>query len=461
MFSQQDRASAPAERATAPVEPRIVIEGGRRLSGRVAVSGSKNAALAILAGALLAAEGETTLRNLPRIGDIATMAQVLCHLGVRVSFEDDGRTARLDASRLISAEAPADLVARMRASFWVLGPLLARLGEARIAQPGGCNIGARPIDLHIKGLAALGADIDVSYGAVTARATRPLKGAVVYLDFASVGATMNIMMAASLTPGTTIIENAAQEPDVQDLGNFLVAMGADVQGHGTGQITVRGVERLRGTEYSVISDRMEAGTLGLAAGVTGGDVFLEGADVEHMRPITLKMVEAGMTVEEHPDGVRCIGPTGRPQATSVTALPHPGFPTDMQQAFTAYLTLADGVSDVTDLVYENRFRYLTEMAKMGAHSRVNGRSAIITGVPRLTGADVEASDLRAGAALVVAALAAEGRTRIFKTEHLERGYEGIVEKLRSLGASVWREDEFGRRVEERVSDAGRLSCSPA
>jgi UDP-N-acetylglucosamine 1-carboxyvinyltransferase len=444
---------SPQERAIAPAEPRIVIEGGNRLVGRVPVSGSKNAALAILAGALLASEGETILRNLPRIGDIATMALVLQQLGATVDFEDNGRTARINASNLNNFEAPADLVARMRASFWSLGPLLARLGKARIAQPGGCNIGARPIDLHLKGLAALGADIDVSYGAVTATASAPLKGAAVYLDFPSVGATMNIMMAASLIPGETVIENAAQEPDIEDLGNFLIAMGADISGHGSGVLTVRGVERLKGTEYTVSSDRMEAGTLGLVAGITGGDVFLEGANVAHMRPITLKMVEAGMKVEEMADGIRCIGPVGRPTATSLTALPHPGFPTDMQQAFTAFLTIAEGTSIITDQVYENRFRYLTEMAKMGAHSLVNGRTAIITGVSRLTGADVEASDLRAAAALVVAALAAEGQTRIFKTEHLERGYERFVEKLQLLGANVWREDEFGRRMEERTNSS--------
>lgn len=444
---------SPQERAIAPAEPRIVIEGGHRLSGRVPISGSKNAALAIIAGALLASEGETTLRNLPRIGDISTMVEVLRQLGVKAAFEDDGKTARLDASHLTNFEAPADLVTRMRASFWTLGPLLARLGQARIAQPGGCNIGARPIDLHIKGLAALGAEIDVSYGAVTATAPRTLQGATIYLDFPSVGATMNIMMAASLTPGETVIENAAQEPDVEDLGNFLLAMGADVQGHGGGVVTVRGVERLRGAEYTVSSDRMEAGTFGLASGITGGDVFLENANVAHMRPITLKMIEAGMTIKESRHGIRCIGPANRPIATTIVALPHPGFPTDMQQAFTAFLTIAEGTSVITDQVYESRFRYLTEMAKMGAHSQVNGRTAIISGVARLTGADVEASDLRAAAALVVAALAAKGQTRIFKTEHLERGYERIVDKLRGLGANIWREDEFGRRIEERSAAA--------
>jgi UDP-N-acetylglucosamine 1-carboxyvinyltransferase len=445
------------EQTVSLVEPRIVVVGGKRLSGEVQVSGSKNAALAILAGALLASEGETILRGLPRIGDIQTMAEMLRQLGAVVLFEEDGAVARIGATRLTSSEAPADLVARMRASFWVLGPLLARLGRARIAQPGGCNIGARPIDLHLKGLGALGARLELAHGSVTATAPL-LQGASIYLDFPSVGATMNLMMAASLANGTTVIENAAQEPDVEDLGNFLVAMGAEVHGHGTGVITVCGVPGLRGAEYFVSTDRMEAGTLGVAAAITGGDIFLRGVDAAHMRPITLKMIEAGVRIEERSNGIRCIGPARRPTPTTLAAMPHPGFPTDMQQTFTALLTIADGTSVVTDHVYENRFRYLTEMAKMGAHSQVNGRTAVITGVPRLTGADVEASDLRAGAALVTAALAAEGTTRIFRIEHLDRGYERFVEKLRDLGAEIWREDEFGRRME---LGQGRLTCFPA
>jgi UDP-N-acetylglucosamine 1-carboxyvinyltransferase len=257
---------------------------------------------------------------------------------------------------------------------------------------------------------------------------------------------MNIMMAASLAQGTTVIENAAQEPDVEDLGNFLNAMGADVSGHGTGVLTVHGVRRLHAVRYAVISDRMEAGTYGLMAGITGGDLFLKGAAAAHLRPVTLKMIEAGMQVEEHEDGIRCIGPENRPTPTRITALPHPGFPTDMQQAFTAYLSKANGTSVITDQVYESRFRYLTELAKMGVVSQVDGRTAVITGTTRLTGAEVEASDLRAGAALVVAALAAEGQTRISHIEHLDRGYEGLTEKLQKIGAQVWREDEHGRRI---------------
>ena len=433
--------------SSSPQPSRLIVVGGRRLEGEVTIGGSKNAALAILAGALLAEEGETTLTNLPRIGDIRTMAEVLGCFGVISRFSEDGTTARFDASSLTSNEAPAEIVARMRASFWALGPILARCGEAKIAQPGGCNIGARPIDLHLKGLQALGATVETNHGYVHARTPKGgLQGASVYLDFASVGATMNIMMAASLAEGTTIIENAAQEPDVEDLGNFLNAMGAEVSGHGTGVLTVHGVKSLRATNYAVISDRMEAGTYGLMAGITGGDVFLKGANASHLRPVTLKMIEAGMQIVESEDGVRCIGPEDRPVPTRITALPHPGFPTDMQQAFTAYLSRANGTSVITDQVYESRFRYLTELSKMGVVSQVDGRTAVVTGVPRLMGAEVEASDLRAGAALVVAALAAEGQTRISHIEHLDRGYEGLIEKLQKIGAQIWREDEHGRRI---------------
>jgi UDP-N-acetylglucosamine 1-carboxyvinyltransferase len=426
---------------------RLIIVGGQRLEGEVAIGGSKNAALAILAGVLLAETGETTLTNLPRIGDIRTMVEVLGCFGVSARFDSDETTAHFDATALTSTEAPAEIVARMRASFWALGPILARCGEAKIAQPGGCNIGARPIDLHLKGLQALGAEIEMGHGYIRARAPQGgLKGAFVYLDFASVGATMNIMMAASLAQGTTVIENAAQEPDVEDLGNFLNAMGAEVSGHGTGVLTVQGVKRLHAARYAVISDRMEAGTYGLMAGITGGDLFLKGANAAHLRPVTLKMIEAGMRIEEREGGIRCIGPENRPTPTRITALPHPGFPTDMQQAFTAYLSKADGTSVITDQVYESRFRYLTELARMGVVSQVDGRTAVITGTARLTGAEVEASDLRAGAALVVAALAAEGQTRISHIEHLDRGYEGLTDKLQKIGAQVWREDEHGRRI---------------
>ena len=431
-------------------EERLVIVGGTRLSGSVTVSGSKNAALAILAGALLAGKGMTTLRNLPRISDIATMADVLRHFGSRVRFEDEGCTAIIDATSLQTHEAPSELMNRMRASFWALGPVLARLGRAHIPQPGGCDIGARPIDLHIKGLQGLGAKISLGFGFVAAESpAEGLTGGSIYLDFPSVGATMNIMMAASLTPGKTIIENAAQEPDVEDLGDFLVAMGANIKGQGTSLVTIEGVEVLTGCDYSVIPDRIEAGTLGLAAGITGGDILLVGANSAHLRPVTLKMIEAGMFVEETSAGLRCVGTQARPRPTNLTALPHPGFPTDMQQSFTSLLSLADGTSVVTDKVYESRFRYLTEMAKLGVVSQVDGRTAVITGVPRLTGADVRCSDLRAGAALFLAGLVAEGQTRIYELRHMDRGYEDLVGKLAGVGANLWRENGQGQAVSGR------------
>jgi UDP-N-acetylglucosamine 1-carboxyvinyltransferase len=438
------------ERAVAPAEPRIVIVGGRRLVGDVPVSGSKNAALALLAGTLLASEGVTVLRNLPRISDIRTMALILQALGVKLIFSDDETTVTVDATNLSTHEAPADLVARMRGSFFVLGPILARLGRARIAQPGGCNIGARSIDLHVKGLQAIGATFDFGHGSVLAETgPRGLHGASVYLDLPSVGATMNILMAAALSNGVTVIENAAQEPDVEDLGNLVNAMGGQVHGHGTGTLTVEGVRSLRGCEYSVMPDRIEAGTLGIASGITGGDLYLRGANAAHLRPVSMKMAEVGLTVQEDAGGVRVIGVPngGRLRPTKLVASPHPGFPTDLQQPFTSLLCLADGTSIVTDKVYESRFRFLTELQKMGAHAEGEGRTAVISGVQKLTGADVEATDLRAAAALVLAGLAAQGETRVFKTEHLLRGYERLPEKLQSVGADVWREDEFGRRIE--------------
>lgn len=446
LSSQQGRA------ASAPTEPRFVMVGGSRLDGTVPVSGSKNAALALLAGTLLASNGVTVLRNLPRISDIRTMASILREMGARLTFSDEESTATVDATHLSTHEAPADLVARLRGSFFVLGPVLGRLQKARVAQPGGCNIGARSIDLHIKGLQAIGTEFNFDHGSVNAEAgPNGLRGASVYLDLPSVGATMNILMAAALGEGLTIIENAAQEPDVEDLGNLVNAMGGRVRGHGTGTLIVEGVRSLRGCEYSVMPDRIEAGTLALAAGVTGGDLFLRGANASHLRPVILKMLEVGMTVEEDASGVRVRGAGAgqRLKPTRLVASPHPGFPTDLQQPFTTLLCTADGTSIVTDKVYESRFRYLTELRKMGAQAEGEGRTAVVTGVPRLTGSDVEATDLRAGAALVLAGLGAEGQTRVFKTEHLERGYESLPAKLRAVGANIWREDEFGRRLDEK------------
>ncbi len=443
-------ASSVSSSANAPAEQRIVVVGGTPLTGNIPIGGSKNASLALLAGSLLASDGVTVLQNLPRISDIAIMAAILRELGVVVTFSDENRTATLDASHLKTFEAPPDLVARMRGSFFVLGPLLARLDKSRVAQPGGCNIGARAIDLHIKGLEALGATVDVSHGSVTAESgPNGLVGASVYLDKPSVGATMNTMMAASLAHGTTVIENAAQEPDVEDLGNLINCMGGKVSGHGSGTVTIEGVETLHGCNYRVMPDRIEAGTFAVAIGISGGDAVLEGANAAHLRPVLMKLAEVGIVSEEVENGLRICAPQNGDglKATKLVASPHPGFPTDLQQPFTALLTLAQGTSMVTDTVYEGRNRYLSELAKMGAQVVGEGRTSIVTGVSGLTGADVEATDLRAGAALVVAALKADGQTRVFKTEHLDRGYEQLVEKLQKAGATIWREDEFGRRTD--------------
>lgn len=428
-------------RTGAPSAPHLVIEGGARLTGRIPISGSKNAALALMAGAALASEGVTVLRNLPRISDIGTMAEILAHLGVEVSFEEGGRTARIEASGLRGFEAPDRLVNRMRASLHLLGPVLGRMGRARLAQPGGCNIGARAIDLHIKGLSALGASIDVGHGAIFAEGPHDgLRGAEVYLDFPSVGATMNLLMAAALSEGVTVIENAAQEPDVEDLANLINAMGGHVTGQGTGLIRVEGVSSLHGTELTVSPDRIEAGTLGLAAATTAGDLLLEGANPNHLRPVLMKMSEMGLLIQEEPDGVRVAHPSPgtRLRAADVVAMPHPGIPTDVQQPFTAALCLADGTSMVTDKVYEGRFRHLAELSRMGARARWEGRTAIITGVESLSAAQVEATDLRAGAALVLAALAAEGTSCVFGVHHIDRGYELLTEKLAAVGARIWR-----------------------
>jgi UDP-N-acetylglucosamine 1-carboxyvinyltransferase len=431
-----------------PSESRIVIEGGKPLVGTISVGGSKNATLALMAGVVLASEGITHLHRVPRISDIATMATILRGLGIVVEFSESRQDVSVDATRLTSFEPEDQLVTRMRGSLQLLGPILARQGRVRLAPPGGCNIGARAYDLHLKGLSALGATIDESAGYIFAEAPAAgLRGAQIYLDKPSVGATMNILMAASLAHGTTIIENAAQEPDVEDLGSLINAMGGNIQGQGTGMITVEGVEALHGVDFMVSPDRIEAGTLAMAAAITGGNLFLEGANPSHMRPILMKLAEMGVVIEEAPNGVRVSHPGHALRAVDVTAMPHPGFPTDLQQPVATLLSLAEGTAMVTDTVYEGRFRYLSELLKMGAKARWEGRTAVITGVSSLSGADVEASDLRAGAAMVLAGLVAQGTTRVFSIHHIDRGYEHLTAKLAGVGANIWREDEHGMRVE--------------
>jgi UDP-N-acetylglucosamine 1-carboxyvinyltransferase len=424
-------------------EPCIVIEGGHRLVGTIPISGSKNAALGLLAGSLLASEGTVTLTNLPNISDLETMAALLRSVGAVVTFTEDRHTATIDARNLATFEPPANLSAQMRGSLHLLGPLLARLNRVRSAQPGGCQIGARAVDQHIKGLKALGATVEEGQAIFAEGPHEGLHGASVILDVASVGATMNLLMAASMANGTTIIENAAQEPDVVDLANLINEMGGKITGQGTGMITVVGVKKLHGCTYRTMPDRIEAGTYAMAAGITGGDLLLEGANADHVRSILFKLIEVGLEVEELPEGIRVSHPGKkvRLKATDVTTQTHPGFPTDLQQPFGALLALTEGTSVVTEKVYEGRYRYLEELRKMGAKSRVQDRTAIITGVDHLTGTDVDATDLRAGAAMVLAGLAAQGRTRVFKIGHIDRGYERLVEKLTAVGAVIWREEE--------------------
>ena len=419
---------------------KICVTGGNRLSGEVEVSGSKNGTLAIMAGALLA-KGPTVLRNVPRIGDISTMIEMLQQLGV-VARLIDSNTVEIDATDLKCHEAPYDLVKKMRASFCVTGPILARLGRARVPVPGGCDIGARPVDFHVKGLHALGAKITIEHGYVEAEADR-LKGAVVYLDMPSAGATQHLMTVAALAEGTTRIENAALEPEVIDLANYLTAMGAKITGVGKSTIEIEGVDELHGTDYSMIPDRIEVGTFAIAAAITGGDVLVKGVTPEHCSAVFQKLQDVGVKVIPEKDQVR-IKSSGSHHATDIKTMTYPGFPTDMQQPFAALLSVSEGTSVITETIYERRFRYVSELQRMGADIIQEGRTAIIKGVPRLTGAEVTATDLRAGAALIIAGLEAEGYTDISGVEHIDRGYEGIIAKLKSLGAEITRHETVDR-----------------
>ena len=430
---------------------KIYTVGGHRLTGEVRLSGSKNAALAILAVTLLPEHGRTVLTNVPRISDVLTMLEMLQHLGVGVQFSEDN-TVSLDASALNSCEAPYELIKKMRASFSVLGPILARFGQARVALPGGCDIGARPVDYHLKGLERMGAQITVEHGFVHAVAPQGLRGTAISLDFPSVGATTHLMAAAALAQGITTISNAAEEPDVVACAILLNRMGAKVRGAGSKEILIEGVSSLHGADYAVDSDRIEAGTFAVAAAITGGDLYLRGAVEEHTRPVMRKLIEAGADVRFDDDGARVHLPKGRKlKAVKINASPHPGFPTDMQPPFAALLTLAAGTSVITETVYERRFRYIDEMARMGADIKTEANSAIIVGVPRLTGAPVSGSDLRATAALILAGLAAEGQTEVSGIKYLDRGYEDFTEKLAAVGADI-------RRVEVEAKDGEKVAA---
>jgi len=416
---------------------RIVVRGSAPLRGEVAVSGSKNSTLALMAAALLAS-GETRLSNVPRLRDVDTMLEILRALGVRADWDpEDPHAVRIDASSIASPEAPYDLVRKMRASFLVLGPLVARCGTARVSEPGGCAIGVRPVDQHLKGLAALGAKVRLDHGYVEATASH-LRGARVAFDVSTVNGTQNVMMAAALAPGETVLENAACEPEVVELALVLNRMGGDVRGAGGDRIAIRGVATLRGVRHGVAGDRIEAGTLVAAALATRGDVTVTGVDTSMLESTLDKLREAGGELEVEPTRVRARAEGPLCGVRAVTA-PFPGFPTDMQAQLLAVLTLATGSSVVTERVFENRFMHVPELRRMGADIALSDRSAHVRGVARLSGAPVMATDLRASAGLIVAALAAEGDTVVNRVYHIDRGYERIEEKLRGLGAEIRRE----------------------
>jgi UDP-N-acetylglucosamine 1-carboxyvinyltransferase len=419
---------------------KLIINGGHPLKGRVKISGAKNAVLPIIAATLLGQEVPSLLDEVPSLEDVHTISHVLTKLGVQVEFNVEKNTLRVDSTKIVSCEAPYDLVRKMRASFLIMGPLLARCGQAKISLPGGCAIGTRPIDLHLKGFEALGAEIEIGHGFIEARAPHGLKGARIYLDFPSVGATENIIMAASMAEGQTILENPAQEPEIIDLVNYLNVMGARVRGAGTNVIKIDGVNRLRGRDYTIIPDRIEAGTYMVAAAMTQGDVYIENAISEHLKPVIAKLKEAGVTIEEDVDGIR-VKCDRQTKAVDVKTMPYPGFPTDMQAQFMAMLTISEGTSLVTETVFENRFMHVDELKRMGANIKIEGRTSVVEGVGQLTGCQVKATDLRAGAAMVLAGLVADGETQIGYIHHIDRGYDNLVSKLVQLGADICRVDK--------------------
>ncbi len=429
-------AVARAPRGSIAGVDRLIVTGGARLAGSIPVAGAKNSALKLMAAALLA-PGRTILRNVPRIQDCLTMADVLEHLGEAIAW--DGSTLAIDATEVRSIEAPYELVSRMRASILVLGPLLARCGRARVAMPGGCNIGSRKIDLHLKGLQKMGARFEQEHGFLHANADR-LRGAVISLDFPSVGATENVLMAAVAARGTTVIENAAREPELADLAHFLTRMGALIDGVGTPTIEIEGVESFRAVEHTVIPDRIEAGTFAIATCATGGTVLLEGARADHLDLVLDKLGEAGAQVDVRAEGIE-VSMDRRPRAVDLVTLPYPGFPTDLQPQMMAMLAAADGTSIVTENVFESRFMFVDELNRMGADIRTEGHHAVIRGVGRLSAAPVRALDIRAGAAMIIAGLTADGATAIEDMYHVDRGYQDLESKLRALGAELRRERE--------------------
>lgn len=417
---------------------KIVVQGGdNRLVGSVTIEGAKNAVLPLLAATILASEGKTVLQNVPILSDVFIMNQVVGGLNAKVDFDEEAHLVKVDATGDITEEAPYKYVSKMRASIVVLGPILARVGHAKVSMPGGCTIGSRPIDLHLKGLEAMGVKISQTAGYIEAKAER-LHGAHIYMDFPSVGATQNLMMAATLADGVTVIENAAREPEIVDLAILLNEMGAKVKGAGTETITITGVEKLHGTTHNVVQDRIEAGTFMVAAAMTGGDVLIRDAVWEHNRPLIPNLLEMGVEVIEEDEGIRVRSQLENLKAVHVKTLPHLGFPTDMQAQFTALMTVAKGESTMVETVFENRFQHLEEMRRMGLHSEIIRDTARIVGGQSLQGAEVLSTDLRASAALILTGLVAQGETVVGKLVHLDRGYYGFHEKLAQLGAKIQR-----------------------
>ena len=424
----------------------IIVHGGNtKLEGTVKIEGAKNAVLPILAATLLAEEGVTTLKNVPILSDVFTMNQVIKHLNVAIDFDEDANEVTIDATQPLGIEANYEYVSKMRASIVVMGPLLARNGHAKVAMPGGCAIGKRPIDLHLKGFQALGAKIIQKNGYIEAIADE-LIGNTIYLDFPSVGATQNIMMAAVRAKGTTIIENVAREPEIVDLANILNKMGANVIGAGTETMRIEGVDKLHAVEHSIVQDRIEAGTFMVAAAMTEGNVLIEEAISEHNRPLISKLTEMGAIIEEEENGIRVIGPKHL-KPTDVKTMPHPGFPIDMQAQMTAIQMFAEGTSIVTETVFESRYQHLEEMRRMNADLKIDGNIAIINGGNELQGAAVEATDLRAAAALILVGLRANGITRVSNLKYLDRGYYEFHKKLQKLGANVERVND--KKIEEK------------
>ncbi|MGN7478130.1 UDP-N-acetylglucosamine 1-carboxyvinyltransferase [Solibacillus silvestris] len=428
---------------------RIIVTGGQTLKGTVRVEGAKNAVLPILAASLLASKNKNMIKDVPNLADVGTIGEVLKSLNAIVEFNVEKNEMIIDASMKLSSEAQFEFVSKMRASILVMGSLLARNGYARVALPGGCAIGSRPIELHLKGFEAMGAEISFGHGFVEAKVKDELQGAEIYLDFPSVGATENIMTAAALAKGTTIIENAAKEPEIVDLANFINAMGGRVIGAGTDTIRIEGVKELKGCEHYIIPDRIEAGTFMVAAAITRGDVLIENAVPEHMTALIAKMREMGVEVTEEDEGIR-VRANDPLKAVDIKTMPHPGFPTDMQSQMMALMLTANGTSIITETVFENRFMHVEEFRRMNADAKIEGRSVFIEGGKNLQGAEVSATDLRAAAALILTGLVSEGVTRVTKLHHLDRGYVDFHKKLASLGAHIERIDTEEEILQETI-----------